>query len=174
MFCTKCGVVLAGVTNFCGNCGNPVASTNAAQATAPASPAGNLVDKLPVRLEKALTELLETGENVRVKLKGAFKEALICTDERVLILKAGFMTGQFFGSNVFQSPYRNITGVQVKKHLITGYFELSAGGVSNQPTSYWESGRNSPERRENCIAINSPDAFRKFRAASSFILSKVG
>jgi hypothetical protein len=76
-----------------------------------------------------LSEVLEANETVHIKLKGAFKEALVCTNKRVLILKTGFMTGQTFGSNVFQSSYRNITGVQVKKHLITGYFEFSAGGI---------------------------------------------
>lgn len=171
MFCTKCGTPITGTANFCGQCGNPMSPSSAGVAT-PAPPSANLIDELPGRLEKALSELLEPNETVHIKLKGAFKEALVCTNKRVLILKAGFMAGQTFGSNVFQSPYRNITGVQVKKHLITGYFELSAGGVQNQPTSYWQSGQNSPERRENCVSLNSNDAFRKFREASTFILSR--
>lgn len=116
--------------------------------------------------------MLEPSERVFVKLKGAFKEALICTDKRVLILKVGFMTGQTFGSNVFQCPYRNITGVQVKKHLISGYFELSAGGIQNRLTSYWQTGNGSLEHRENCVSLSSSDSFSKFREASGFILSR--
>jgi len=125
-------------------------------------------------LEKVLFEVIEPNETILIKLKGAFKEALVCTDKRVLILKAGLMTGQTFGSNIFQSPYRNITGVQVKKHLVTGYFELSAGGVQNRPTSYWETGQGAPQRRENCVSLNSSAAFPRFREASSFILSRCG
>jgi hypothetical protein len=172
MFCTKCGAPLTGATNFCGQCGNPIAGASGGATAQGPSPTG-LIDKLPTRLEKALSELLEPSETIHIKLKGAFKEALVCTSKRVIILKAGFMTGQTFGSNVFQSPYRNITGVQVKKHLLTGYFELSAGGVQNRPTSYWQTGAGSPERRENCVSLNSADAFRRFREASSFILSQV-
>jgi len=172
MFCTKCGTVVTGARNFCGHCGNPISATSAA-VTNPATPQAHLIDQLPSRLEKVLLELLESNETIHIKLKGAFKEALVCTNKRVLILKAGFMTGQTFGSSVFQSTYRNITGVQVKKHLVTGYFELSAGGVQNQPTSYWQTGQ-SPQRRENCVSLNSTAAFPKFREASSFILSRCG
>ncbi|MGD0671309.1 MAG: PH domain-containing protein [Candidatus Binatus sp.] len=179
MFCTKCGTAVTGARNFCGHCGNPISAAGAATAKpvtpqAPAAPVAHLIDQLPSRLEKVLSELLEPNERIQIKLKGAFKEALVCTDKRVLILKAGFMTGQTFGSNVFQSPYRTITGVQVKKHLITGYFELSAGGVQNRPTSYWQSGQGAPERRENCVSLNSSAAFPKFREASTFILSRCG
>jgi hypothetical protein len=152
MFCTKCGTPVAGATNFCANCGNPM-SIEHADSTSLAAPLSNLIDQLPGRLEKLLSEILEPNETVLIKLKGAFKEGLICTDKRVLILKAGFMTGQTFGSNMFQTPYRNITGVQVKKHLITGYFELAAGGIKNQPTSYWQTGQRSPEKRENCVSF---------------------
>jgi hypothetical protein len=134
----------------------------------------NLRDQLPGRLEKVLSEVLERDETVQVKLKGAFKEALVCTSKRVLILKAGFMTGQIFGSNIFQVPYRNITSAQVKEHLISGYFELSTGGEQNRPTSYWKTGHDSAQNRENCVSLNSRDAFRKFREASTFILSRCG
>lgn len=169
MFCTKCGTPVAGVTNFCANCGNPMSVANA-DSTNLAAPPSNLIDQLPGRLEKLLSEILEPNETVFIKLNGAFTEGLICTNKRVLILKAGFMTGQTFGSNMFQSPYRNITGCQVKKHMISGYFEISAGGVQNQPTSYW-----GAAKRENCVSLTSSvDAFRKFREASTFILSRCG
>jgi hypothetical protein len=78
-----------------------------------------LIEPLPPRLETELDGLLaNTGETVCIKLKGAFKEALVCTDKRVIILKAGFVTGQTFGSKAFQIFYRNVTGVQVVKHLM--------------------------------------------------------
>ncbi len=175
MFCTQCGTRADDAARFCDRCGSALGSRSAPITAAPSQAAlastAHLVEGLPGRLEKVLAELLEPGETIQIKLKGAFKEALICTDRRVLILKAGYMTGQFFGSNVFQSPYRNITGVQVRKHLITGYFELSAGGVQNIPTSYWGN-RGSARLRENCVSLNSVAVFAKFREASTFILSK--
>lgn len=173
MFCNNCGTAVAGAANFCSRCGNRISPTSGSVPAMEASPR-DLMDLLPGRLDKLLSELLEPDEKVHIKLKGAFVEALICTNKRVLILKAGFMTGQTFGSNVFQVPYRNITGVQVKKHLLTDYFEVSAGGVQNQPASYWGGGRSAARERENCISLNSNDAFRRFRDASTFILSRCG
>jgi TonB family protein len=163
-----CGTSNADSNRFCGQCGNDVSPTTVG-VTAPGPP--DLIDQLPRRLDTLLSELLEPNETVHIKLKGAFKEVLVCTNKRVLILKAGFMTGQTFGSNVFQVPYHKITSVQVKKHLMTGYFELSAGGIQNRPTSFWQTGQSSAEDRENCVSLNSSDAFRRFREASSFILS---
>jgi hypothetical protein len=118
-----------------------------------------------------LAGLLDPQEIVQVKLKGVFKEALVCTDRRVLILKSGFMTGHVFGTNVFQSPYRNITSAQVNTHLFTGYFEISAGGVQNVATSYWASGKNSPQKRDNCISLNRR-LFKTFQRAANFITAR--
>ena len=84
------------------------------------------------------------------------------------------MTGQFFGANIFQSPYRNISGVEVKFHLLTGYLELSAGGVQNLPKSYWAKDKNSdPAKAPNCISLSSRIQADKFRKASDFIMSKL-
>ena len=181
--CSQCSHLIAASAPRCIGCGAPgdVARGGAVarppQAPVPSNPpaqnaaSSGLKEALPRRLERILQEILQPDEIVHVKLKGAFKEALVCTDRRVLILKAGWMTGQTFGSNVFQVPYRNVTGVQVKKHLVTGYFELSAGGVQNLPTSYWDT-RRGAEKRENCISLNRPAAFPLFREASNFILSR--
>jgi Bacterial PH domain len=168
MFCTKCGNQFAEGQNFCGNCGtarNGGAPIQASR-TEPSSPAG-LVEVLPEKLEKILAENLQPGEHVQIKLKGANKEALVCTDRRVMILKTGAATGHLFGAGVFQLPYRNITGAQVNKHLISGYFEVSAGGSQNRNTTYMNAAQ-----RENCVSIVSKDSFAKFRDAGAFILSR--
>ena len=102
-----------------------------------------MIEPIPERLNRTLRQTLAPGEQVLVQLKGAFTEALVCTDFRVLILKGGWMTGQLFGTNTFQCPYPNIAGVEVKFHLMTGYFELSAGGMQNTPKGFWRS-ENKP------------------------------
>jgi hypothetical protein len=141
------------------------------------SMAPSLIDPyLPPRIERALQSHLAVDETIQVKLKGAFKEALVCTDRRILIIKGGFMTGQIFGTNAFQSPYANIAGVEVKFHLLTGYFELSAGGMQNTPQrSYWS---QQPSRNAavatNCVTLNSRSQAAKFREACSFILEMQG
>lgn len=131
-----------------------------------------LITDLPGGLEKALTGQLIDQEQIFVKLKGAFKEALVCTDRRVIIIKAGFMTGNTFGSDLFQMPYGNVAGAQVNKHLLTGYFEISAGGVQNQSKSFWQGGKSSPEKSPNCVSLNR-QLFSVFGEAAKFIMNRV-
>lgn len=126
------------------------------------------------KLEKYLAETLRPDETVHVQLKGAFKEALICTDKRVIILKTGFMTGQTFGVNMFQLPYSKITGAEVKFKLMSGYFELSSGGVQNTEKSYWNNQKGkSPQESPNCVSINDKKTAEKFREACTFIIYKI-
>lgn len=133
-----------------------------------------LQENLPDRLEAELRKILSPGEAVLLKVKGAWKEGLICTDRRVMILKSGLMTGQAFGSNVYQEPYSNIAGVQVTFHLMSGYFELNAGGMQNTRKSYWSSDpKSDPSKAPNCISLNNKKLAEKFRTACSFILNMV-
>jgi hypothetical protein len=126
-----------------------------------------LVEELSPKLEKLVGESIQPNERVYIKLKGANPEALICTDRRVMILKIGGRTGHMFGSGVFQAPYRNITGAQVCKGMLMGYFEISAGGVQNRITTF-----HGAVRAENCVSLTK-DLIAKFQAAGTFILSKV-
>jgi hypothetical protein len=155
----------------------PVLDAEAQEVTVMATvpDAVNLVEELPGRIESTLSELLTgSSEAILVKLKGAFKEGLICTDTRVIILKGGFMTGQMMGTNAFQQPYSNISGVQVKWHLMSGYFELSAGGMQNTPKSYWSQDKKSDSAKApNCISLNSKKQAERFRQACSVILAKI-
>jgi hypothetical protein len=128
------------------------------------------IEKLPKKIEDKLR-----GENILLGIKGAFREWLICTNTKVYIYKKGFMTGHLFGYNSFQLPYRNISSVQVNKHLMTGYFEVSSGGVQNTNKSYWLISKNiSAQRAPNCISlINISGLFEKFTKACDFINQKV-
>jgi hypothetical protein len=142
-----------------------------------------LVVRLPSSLDRILRANLKPDEEVLIALKGTFGEALVCTDCRVLIIKTGYMTGHIFGSNIFQLPYAGITGAQVNAHFLTGYFELSAGGVQNAPMSYWQDVSNSfhhrrgtqapqsPEKSPHCVSLRRSD-FATFREASTFIIEK--
>lgn len=129
---------------------------------------------LPETLEKVLQKNLAADERVLVRLKGAFKEALVCTDRRVMIVKSGFMTGQMFGSDVFQLSYGSIASAEVKYRIISGYFEVSAGGMQNTAKSYWSTGKSSdPAKAPNCISLNSRSQAANFRAACAFIMKQI-
>src|SRR5258708_9168186 len=130
------------------------------------------MDKLSGDLERALVKALQPGEKVLIKGEGVFGEAVACTDGRVLIIKTGYMTGHMFGSGVFQLPYSNITSAEVNFNLLTGYFELSAGGMQNTRKSYWSSQSNiDPKKAPNCIALNR-SCVERFREAATFIMAQ--
>jgi hypothetical protein len=130
-----------------------------------------IIETIPSGLKKSVTATLAPGERIFFQLKGAFKEALVCTDRRVIIAKSGFMTGQIFGSDIFQLSYAGVASAQVKFYLITGYFEVSAGGVQNTEKSYWATGpgNRNASRSPNCISLNRRNMLPKFQQAASFI-----
>jgi hypothetical protein len=133
-----------------------------------------MINDLGSTLEKVVATNLTREEKVLIKFKGAFKEALICTDRRVLIIKSGFMTGQMFGSDAFQLSYGNIASAEVKYRLLSGYFEVSAGGMQNTAKSYWSTDRYSdPAKAPNCVALNSKSQATNFRAACAMIMERV-
>lgn len=141
----------------------------------------HLIEELPRGLTKALADQLGPGEIVRIALRGLNREALVCTDARVIILKTGFSTGQFFGHNTYQLPYANIAGAEVRSHLVTAYFQLNAGGMNSTELSVWNMRwgpngtpprRLDPARAPNAIALARPHVLR-FQEASAFIMSKV-
>jgi hypothetical protein len=130
-----------------------------------------MIEQIPDRLERTLRQTLMPNERVLVKLKGAFKEALVCTDARVLILKGGMMTGQILGTDTFQCPYSMVAGAEVRFHLLTGYFELSTGGMQNTPKSFWQGGtKPAAAKAPNSVSISGPEQARKFRQACAFIM----
>lgn len=132
-----------------------------------------MIEPIPDRLERTLWQTLAPGERVYILLRGAFTEALVCTDTRVIILKGSWMTGQFFGTDTFQCPYANIAGAEVKFHLLTGYFELSAGGMQNTPKSFWKAdGKVRAANAPNCVSLAGPEQANKFRQACSFIMAR--
>ena len=82
------------------------------------------------------------------------------------------MSGHLLGKNSFQLPYRNISSVQVNKHVLSGYFEISSGGIQNTNKSYWSSDIDrSPQKAPNCISLT--EHFDKFREACVFINNKI-
>jgi hypothetical protein len=132
-----------------------------------------MIEPITDKLERALSAALTPSEQVFIKLRGTFKEALACTTTRVIILKAGWMTGQIFGTDIFQCPYANVAGAQVNFHLVTGYFELSTGGRQGTPKSFWEGGKNpTAAKSPNCVSISGSEMAQKFRQACAFIMQR--
>jgi hypothetical protein len=133
------------------------------------TPGGLPMDPLHKRVEKLLAGSLGQGETVLARVAGGADQALILTEHRALIIKIGFMAGQTFGGKVTSFEYRNITAVEVRMSLMTGSFEISAGGVQGAERSYWKAeSPNSAWKAPNTIPINRSE-FPKFQLAANAI-----
>jgi hypothetical protein len=127
----------------------------------------NMIEPLPPKFEVPI------GESVELCLKGTNKEWLICTDKELYIVKKGFMTGHLIGGGMFQMPYKNITGVQTDYHMLSGYFEVSTGGMQGVKKDYWSNGQDSPQQSPNCVTITGKLLLLKFQTACDFINQKI-
>lgn len=130
-----------------------------------------LCSQLTPELSEIIDSIEEKGEKVLIAIKGVFREYLICTNKSVYIAKKGFMTGHFLGTGNFHIPYNKITNVEIDMHLLSGYFEISTGGLENKRLNYWSKDPNEdPAKQPNCIAL-SKDVLKDFEEARDFILN---
>lgn len=96
------------------------------------------MDKLHDRAQKLLEQGLGSGEPVLGRINGADNtQCLVLTDQRALIIKVGWRSGQTLGGKVTSFEYRNISSVEVRTSIISGTFEISSGGMQGPERSYY-------------------------------------
>jgi hypothetical protein len=104
---------------------------------------------------KAAQQHIGTDETVHVCLATGGEQALIALDDRLLIVKAGYMAGRAFGAKVTSFNYAQIIGIETNVGFATGFLQVqvaNAPGVA--PGSYWSQGaKESPWKLANCIPI---------------------
>src|SRR4051794_19065210 len=113
------------------------------------------VEILGRRLRRQLWLNMAEGETVRLCLRGELGHALVCLDDRILILKRGFHAGTTFGAMSATIFYGDVTGIQVRMHLFSGWIEIQS--PSFQGIEHKRGLRSSPERnafkQPNCVPI---------------------
>ena len=124
----------------------------------------NFIQNLGNRGEKLIEENLH-GDKVFVKLKGAFGQGLVITDKRIYVLKWGYMTGNFFGGRCTGFGYNNIVGLEIRKNLSTGIFQVLTPSNQESQKTYWGTGSNDATRSDNIVTIFSND-FNSFQEAA--------
>lgn len=130
-----------------------------------------LCSELTTELSEIIKLIEENNEKILIAIKGAFREYLVCTNKNVHIIKKGFMTGHFLGKGNFYIPYNKITNVEIDMHLLSGYFEISTGGLENKRLNYWSNNINEdPAKQPNCISLNQA-VLKNFEKARDFILN---
>lgn len=124
------------------------------------------------RGEKLLSENLGAGEEVLVKIAGDFGQVLSVTNKRLYIIKWGFMAGQIFGGKCIAYEFRNITAIEIKKHLLNNIFMvLTPSTQDNNKLSYWgQRGDNkNAVEADYAITFQGDKEKRLFQEAANII-----
>lgn len=126
----------------------------------------DLIQTLGGKGENLVEEHIDKGENILVKLQGSFGEALVITEKRLYVIKWGWMAGNMFGGRCVAFEYGNITGLEIKKNLATGTFEVLTPATQNSQKSYWGDGDDDAIKSDNVIAFNGQSQFNLFQEAT--------
>jgi hypothetical protein len=110
---------------------------------------------LPAKTLKIVRPHIAQNEAVFLCLVGGFGQALIALGDRVLIAKAGLMSGNVFGGKVNTFPYREITGVEIHTGMTTGVLVIQTPSFPGiQAGSYWAKGKGSnPAELPNALPL---------------------
>ena len=89
-----------------------------------------LVQPLPGNLGKGLRDNVEEDEIVEAAARTSAGEAIAVTDRRVLIIKAGFVTGAgLFGARTRSIPYSRIVAVDLRLGPLGGHLRIDTTGL---------------------------------------------
>ena len=133
-----------------------------------------IAPSLHKKLQKALSEALIPGETVMFVAKGASKQAMVATNNRILVLKLGMMSGNTFGSNITSFYPEDITAVELqKKKLAVSYLIIRAPGFSTNAVHMFgdNNEQNDVYKLPNMIPVDAEEG-QKF--VSNFHQWKVG
>ena len=109
------------------------------------------------RLRRELARQTLEGEQVRFCLRGDLGHALVCLDDRLLVLKSGYHAGTTFGSMAATIFYRDVTGIQVRMHLVSGWIEISSPSFQGRERKRTRHPRTSDRdvyKLPNCVPIH--------------------
>ena len=115
------------------------------------------MDEIDENLRRELQRQTLEGEDVRFCLRGDLGHALVCLGDRLLVLKSGFHAGTTFGTMVSTIFYRDVTGIQVRMHLVSGWIEISSPSFQGRERKRTRHPRTSDRdvyKLPNCIPIH--------------------
>lgn len=89
----------------------------------------SLLENLTGKLLQAYNDNIADGESVDVRLQPAVGTALIVTDRRVVIIKAGLATaGGLLGASIKSFPFDHITSVDLRVSFFGGHLQVTVAG----------------------------------------------
>jgi hypothetical protein len=118
-------------------------------------PSRSALDVIPAKARKHVDSHVGQHENVLIVLVGQSSQTLVALDERLIIVKPGYMAGASFGAKATSFSYRDISAIEVNTTMMSGVIEVIAAGYDGRkPTRYWSSDKNQdPFKLSNCLPI---------------------
>jgi hypothetical protein len=113
------------------------------------------VEVLGRRLRRELDLNSKPGESGQLCVRGALGQALVCLDDRIVIVKRGFFAGAAFGAISATIYYRDVTGVQVGRRLFSGWIEIHSPSFQggDRTRTLQNPARHDPFRQPNCLPM---------------------
>jgi hypothetical protein len=123
------------------------------------------VDILGRRLRREFDRNTRAGERARFCVRGVRGHALACLDDRILILKSGFYAGSMFGAMSATIYYEDVTGLQVGRHLLSGWIEIQSPSFQGKERKRMGSNGSTFDvfSRPNCVPT------RRGQAAAHYV-----
>jgi len=109
------------------------------------------------RARAELERNTEPEEKLRFCLRGDLGHALIALEDRILIIKGGFHAGTTFGAMTATIFYPDVTGIQLRMHLVSGWIEISSPSFQGRERKHMGQPRSSDRdvyKLPNCVPIN--------------------
>jgi hypothetical protein len=118
-------------------------------------PARSALRIIPAKSRRIAEQLLRADENVHAVFVGAGGQTMIAADDRIIVVKAGFLAGATLGSKTLDFPYNQISGIELHTGAMTGYLQITSPGFQgNLPGSYWSKDKqHDPWKLPNCIPV---------------------
>ncbi|MFZ1881419.1 MAG: hypothetical protein WAU41_14845 [Gaiellaceae bacterium] len=118
-------------------------------------PVAGGVEVLGRRLRRELDLNARPGEQVRLCVRGALGQALVCLDDRILIVKRGLSAGAAFGAISATIYYRDVTGVQIGRRIFSGWIEIHSPSFQggDRTRTLQNPAKHDPFRQPNCLPM---------------------
>ena len=106
------------------------------------------------KVRKLVEENIGDGETVEFCLVGEGKQSIVALNDRLLIIKPGFMAGATLGARATTFYYRDIISIEVNTGALMGVIEITTPSYQGaKEKDYWGRGDRDPYKISNCIPI---------------------
>jgi hypothetical protein len=127
------------------------------------------------RLFGGLDGVLEPGERIFVIVNGAYQQAVVGTDRRVFVYKAGNKTGSMWRRKLASWTYAEVADIELQVGVKSGVLTVHPHVMDPAIARYGAAGHGSPQQSPNAImfaakpgsmVVHRVDALRERVAAA--------